>query len=392
MSPLRRRVAAALGAASLLSSCAPRDFLDEAAIPSAPRTFPRAYRTATVRLAGGHFEAQAPATAVPRLAGASFSWPLGARELRCDVHPDPWTLATQVQGKVRDLALHEPIGRVSAVVRLGPSGRPYLVAEAVYGRGDDKRLAQFGAFGSSEGTVVCATEGASRVVEVLAVIEALAESQRWSEESAREPPAYAETSLVYLGETAVGFEYRYLRPRGPRGLAWFKIRGLTGHAGEAALSAIDDVTIEHLDDDRNVREARVLLVSDGHRTYDLTVAREPDGSLSAHGSLAGRAVERVLPSDRPIGSDLSLAPELRVLAAGISGRVAVRRLVIEGTQLRVADDAYTKSADGRVLGPGGNRVLVDELGLVHRVEELEPGETAALRIDRVSRRGAIPAR
>lgn len=362
------------------------------AIPANPTTLPSGFAVQTVSVQAGRFEAFVRAPAPPVVSGAAYTVALGRdRTLRCELSGDPWSLASQLRAKIQALGARERIGLVRTSARLGDSGRPYLLAEVLYGPKDAvKGIAQLGAFGSPEGTVVCATEGPARVLEAQALVENMAESQRWSEENGREKPIYAETNRIFVGDSPMGFEYRYLRRSATRGLSWFKVRGLTGRVNEGTLTAIDDVTIERLDDDRNVRESRVLLTSDGQRTYDVTVEREPDGALVAKGVLAGRTIRRALPSDKPIASDLSLAPQLRDLVAGKTPRVAVRRLVIEGTDLRLAEDEYKGARGNMVTGPGGVTVAVDETGFVHGVEESDLGDGATLRIERTRLHGAIP--
>jgi hypothetical protein len=314
----------------------------------------------------------------------------GDRSLRCELSGDPWSLASKLHTKIQALGARERIGRVRTSARLGDSGRPYLLAEVFFGPNDAvSGIAQIGAFGSPEGTVVCATEGNKRVLEAQALIENMADSQRWSEENGREKPIYAETNRIFVGDAPMGFEYRYLRRTATRGLSWFKVRGLTGRVSEGAITAIDDVTIERLDEDRHVREARVLLTSDGQKTYDVTIEREPDGSVVARGVLAGRAVRRTLPSEKPIASDLSLSPQLRDLVAGKVSRVSVRRLVVEGTDLRLVDDEYQPGRGNKVIGPGGVTVAVDETGFVHGIEEADLGDGVTLRIERTRLQGAI---
>ena len=48
--------------------------------------------------------------------------------------------------------------------------------------------------------MVCTTEGDGRLLEVYAMIENLAESQRWGEENGRDKPLYAETNRVFVGD------------------------------------------------------------------------------------------------------------------------------------------------------------------------------------------------
>jgi hypothetical protein len=362
------------------------------AIPANPTLLPKGFAVQTVSVQAGRFEAFVRAPAPPTVSGAGYTVPLGGdRALRCELSGDPWSLASQLRAKIQALGARERVGLVRTSARLGDSGRPYLLAEVLYGPKEAvKGIAQFGAFGSPEGTVVCATEGQTRVVEAQALVENMAESQRWSEENGREKPIYAETSRIFVGDAPMGFEYRYLRRSATRGLSWFKVRGLTGRVNEGTLTAIDDVTIERLDEDRNVREARVLLTSDGQKTYDVTVEREPDGAVMAKGTLSGRAIRRALPSEKPIASDLSLAPQLRDLVAGKVQRVAVRRLVIEGTDLRLGEDEYKPGRGNKVVGPGGVTVAVDETGFVHGVEESDVGDGATLRIERTRLHGAIP--
>ncbi len=362
------------------------------AIPANPTLLPKGFAVQTVSVQAGRFEAFVRAPAPPTVSGAGYTVLLGGdRALRCELSGDPWSLASQLRAKIQALGARERVGLVRTSARLGDSGRPYLLAEVLYGPKEAvKGIAQFGAFGSPEGTVVCATEGQTRVVEAQALVENMAESQRWSEENGREKPIYAETSRIFVGDAPMGFEYRYLRRSATRGLSWFKVRGLTGRVNEGTLTAIDDVTIERLDEDRNVREARVLLTSDGQKTYDVTVEREPDGAVMAKGTLSGRAIRRALPSEKPIASDLSLAPQLRDLVAGKVQRVAVRRLVIEGTDLRLGEDEYKPGRGNKVVGPGGVTVAVDETGFVHGVEESDVGDGATLRIERTRLHGAIP--
>jgi hypothetical protein len=386
------RAACALVVAVATSSCGLDALALDPQIPSNPTTLPKGFAVQTVNVQGGRFEAFVRAPAPPVVSGAAYTVSLGGdRVLRCELSGDPWSLASQLRAKVQSLGARERIGLVRTSARLGDSGRPYLLAEVLYGPKDAvKGIAQLGAFGSPEGTVVCSTEGPGRVLEAQALVENMAESQRWSEENGREKPIYAETNRIFVGDSPMGFEYRYLRRSTSRGLSWFKVRGLTGRVGGGNLTAIDDVTIERLDEDRNVRESRVLLTSDGQKTYDVTVEREPDGSLVAKGSLSGRAIRRALPSEKPIASDLSLAPRLRELVAKKVPRVVVRRLAIEGTDLRLADDEYKAGSGNKVIGPGGVTVAVDETGFVHGIEESDLGDGATLRIERTRLHGAIP--
>jgi hypothetical protein len=374
------------------SGCALESLALEAAIPQTPRSFAPAFAVQKVVVDRGRFEAAAHATGAVEVQGGAFTVPIGPkRHLRCGVVPEPWNLATQLQAQVRALGARERVGLVRTAARLGDSGRPYLVAEALYGPpGEVRGVAQFGVFGSSEGTVVCTTSGDARIVEVLAIVEELAESQRWSGESARERPLYAETKLVYLGDAPVGFEYHYLRRRGAKGLSWFKVRGLTGRVKESSLTGIDDVTIERLDDERHVIELRELLTSDGKKTYDVVVQREPDGSLGVTGTAGGRVQKRTLPSDKPIESDLSMAPLLRSLLAGKVPKVTGRRVVVEGTEVRIDDEAFTRRSESSVVGPGSAAFSVDERGFVRHAAESEETEGAAMRVERTRVVGAIP--
>ena len=139
-----------------------------------------------------------------------------------------------------------------------------------------------------------------------------------------------------------------------------------------------------------MRETRVLLMSDGERTYDLTVQREPDGKLRAAGVLAGKKLNRVLPSDKPIASDLSVASLFRDLVSGKSSRVVARRLLVEGTDLRVADEEFVRGAGGKLVGPGGLVYSLDDSGLVHMTEQKDDAETSALRIERTRVHGRAP--
>jgi hypothetical protein len=385
------RLAVAALVSTLAAGCGLDALVLEGAIPQTPRAFPAAYAVQRVIVDRGRFEGAAHAAGPIEVQGGTFLVPLaGKRTLRCGVVPEPWNLATQLQAQVRALATRERVGLVRTSARLGDSGRPYLVAEALYGPGDVRGVAQFGVFGSSEGTVVCGTSGGARLVEVLGVVEELAESQRWSEENARERPLFAETKLVYLGDAPVGFEYHYLRRRGSKGLSWFKVRGLTGRVNESALSAIDDVTIERLDDERHVIELRELLTSDGKKTYDVVVQREPDGTLAVTGTAGGRVQKRALPSERPIESDLSMAPLFRALFAGKAPKVSGRRVVVEGTEVRTVDEVFTRRSDAIAVGADGSAFAVDDRGLVHRAEESDQAAGAAMRVERTRIVGAIP--
>ncbi len=378
----------ALGA----SACGLDALALESTIPANPTSLPSGFAVQAVKVDGGRFEAFVRAPAPPSVSAGRYVVSLGGdRTMRCELSGDPWSLASELRAKVQSLGARERIGIVRTSARLGDSGRPYLLAEVLYGPKDAvKGIAQFGSFGSPEGTVVCATEGKARVVEAQALIENMAESQRWADESGREKPIYAETNRIFVGDAPMGFEYRYLRRSATRGLSWFKVRGLTGRVNEGTITAIDDVTIERLDDDRNVRESRVLLTSDGQKTYDVTVEREPDGTILAKGTLSGRSIRRALPSEKPIASDLSLAPQLRELVAKKVPRVVVRRLAIEGTDLRLTDDEYRAASGNKVIGPGGVTVAIDETGFVHGIEERDVGDGATLRIERTRLHGAIP--
>ena len=377
--------------AALTAGCGLDAVALEGAIPQTPRAFSAGYAAQRVVVDRGRFEASAHAAGPIEVQGGTFLVPLaGKRSLRCGVVPEPWSLATQLQAQIRALATRERVGLVRTAARLGDSGRPYLVAEALYGPGDVRGIAQFGVFGSSEGTVVCTTSGDARIVEVLAIVEERAESQRWSEENGRERPLYAETKLVYLGESPVGFEYHYLRRRGAKGLSWFKVRGLTGRVNESALSAIDDVTIERLDDERHVIELRELLTSDGKKTYDVVVQREPDGALAVTGNAGGRVQRRTLPSERPIESDLSMAPLFRALLAGQAAKVSGRRVVVEGADVRTVDQVYTRRSESIAVDAEGAAFAVDDRGLVHRAEESDQAAGAAMRVERTRVIGAIP--
>ncbi len=388
--PALRHLAAAL-AASLVTGCGLDALVLDGAIPQTPRAFSSAYAVQRVVVDRGRFEGSAHAAGPIEVQGGTFVLPLaGKRTLRCGVVPEPWNLATQLQAQVRALATRERVGLVRTSARLGDSGRPYFVAEALYGPGDVRGVAQFGAFGSSEGTVVCGTSGDGRLVEVLGIVEELAESQRWSEENARERPLYAETKLVYLGDAPVGFEYHYLRRRGAKGLSWFKVRGLTGRVNESALSDIDDVTIERLDEERHVIELRELLTSDGKKTYDVVVQREPDGTLAVTGTAGGRVQKRTLPSERPIESDLSMAPLFRALFAGKAPKVAGRRVVVEGTEVRAVDEVFTRRSESVAVAADGAAFAVDDRGLVQRAEESDQSAGAAMRVERTRVVGAIP--
>jgi hypothetical protein len=385
------RALASYAALVALSACGLDSLTLEGAIPANPTSLPAGFGVRSLRLADGHFTAQVRASGEVTVAGNAFTVPLGKRELRCEVTADPWSLATSLQRQLRSLGRRERVGMVRTAARLGDSGRPYLLGEALYGpKQSVKGIAQFGAFGSAEGTVACSTEGDGRVIEAFAVIENLAESQRWSDEDGRDKPIYAETNRVFLGDVPMGFEYRYLRRSASKGLSWFKVRGLTGRVGDDQLSAIDDVTFERLDEQRFVRESRVVLMSDGERTYDLTVQREPDGRLRGAGELAGKKLNRVLPSDKPIASDLSVASLFRDLVSGKSSRVVARRLLVEGMELRVADEEFVRGAGGTLVGPGGLVYSLDESGLVHTTEQRDDAETSALRIERTRVHGHIP--
>jgi hypothetical protein len=98
----------------------------------------------------------------------------------------------------------------------------------------------------------------------------------------------------------------------------------------------------------------------------------------------------VLPADKPIASDLSLAPQLRKLFAGKAPRVTVRRVAVEGTDLRLVDEEFRPGRGNNVIGPGGVTVAVDETGFVHAIEEADLGDGATLRIERARLHGAIP--
>ena len=388
-----RAFAKALGVLLATASCGLDGLVLEGAIPANPVSLPSSFAVRTVRLADGRFDAQVRAPQEVTVTSSSFSVSLGKRSLRCDVTAEPWSLATQLQRELRSLGRRERIGIVKTAARLGDSGRPYLLAEALYGpKNSVKGIAQLGAFGSSEGTVVCTTEGDGRLLEVYAMIENLAESQRWGEENGRDKPLYAETNRVFVGDVPTGFEYRYLRRSPTKGLSWFKVRGLTGRVGDDAITAIDDVTIERLDDERHVREARVLLACDGRLTYDLTVQREPDGRFAANGTLADKKLSRTLPSDKAIESDLSVAELFRDLANGKRARVSSRRIVVEGTELRLVDEEFVRGAGGKLVGPGAVVYSVDDTGFVHQTEQEDAPDIGALRVERTRLHGAIPKR
>ena len=364
----------------------------DGAVPQTPTSLPAAFVVRDVRLPDGSFQAQVRAPGEAKAAGTKFVIGVEKRSISCEVFAEPWSLATKLDAAARMLRARGDVAVVRTAARLGNSGRPYLVAEVLYGPKDDpKGIAQLGIFGSAEGTVSCSTEGPGRVAEIFAMIEDLSESQSWNGESGREKPLYAETNTVFLGDVPVGFEYRYLRRAGAKGgLSWFKIRGLAGRVGEAGLTTIDDVTIERLDEERNVRELHVMLKNDGTPVYDLTVQRQPDGALVARGILSGQTVSRELAVDKPIASDLSLAPLFQSLSEGKVARVSARRVHIEGTSVTLSDQEFVRATKGRLRGPGGHLFHVDERGFIITIEEDAAGEVSPFRVERSRIHGAIP--